>query len=111
MDNNMNNPNPATNPVQAAQQPSIGVVPPQPTSSGNGNNKMLWIIIGLVAVTALVGGIYWYMTSQQKETTTTVPKPSPISESVDSLEKDLNSTSLDDLDKEFSLVDTDLQAL
>ena len=107
----MNNPNPATNPVQAAQQPSIGIVPPQPAPSGNSNNKMLWIIIGLVVVTVLVGGIYWYMISQQKETTTAVPKPTPTTESVDSLEKDLNSTSLDDLDNEFSSLDSDLQQL
>ena len=107
----MNNPNPATNPVQAAQQPSIGIVPPQPAPSGNSNNKILWIIIGLVAVTVLVGGIYWNITNQQKAATTTVPKPTPTSESVNTLERDLNSTSLDDLDNEFSSLDSDLQQL
>lgn len=106
-----NNPKPVTDPVQAVQQPPIGVVPPQPASASNGNNKMLWIIIGLVVVILLVGGIYWYMTNQQKATQTTVSKPTPVSQSVDSLEKDLNSTSLDDLDKEFVSVDTDLQRL
>lgn len=105
------NPNQTTDPVQAVQQPPTGVVPPQPASNNNGNNKMLWIIIGLVVVILLVGGIYWYMTNQQKATTTTVSQPTPISESVNTLEKDLNSTSLDDLDKEFSSVDTDLERL
>lgn len=81
----------------------------------NGGNKKLWFIVGLVIVVLILvaGGIYWYITTQQKAPSTTKqPAPSPADQTnVDTLEKDLEASSLDDLDKEFVLVDTDLQGL
>lgn len=108
MDNNPPNPVPQPQQPVVPQQPVTNVVQESPKG-----NKMLWIIVGLVVVILVVGGVYWYMGQQKGASTKTKasPKPTATTQSVDALEKDLNSTSLDDLDKEFSSVDTDLQGL
>lgn len=104
--------NPTQTPVSAADpvtQPAANIVQEPPKG-----NKMLWITLGVVVLILVVGGVYWYITSGQKAAPTTVqpsPKPTASPQTVDTLEKDLNSVSLDDLDKEFSTVDTDFQGL
>lgn len=115
MDNNPKTINTATpaQPLQPAQTPQVV----QPTANvvqepPSGNKKMIWIIAGL-SVLILVIGALLYMAGGQKGTPSgqSSPKPTASPQSVETLEKDLNSTSLDDLDKEFSTVDQDLQGL
>lgn len=112
-----NNPNPtAASPAGINPQGAVAPQPPpasviQETPPPSGNNKMLLLIAGIVVLLLIIGGIYWFMGRKNVTQPKATPKPTAQTQSVDSLEKDLNSTSLDDLDKEFSSVDTDLQGL
>ena len=106
MDNN--NPNPTAG-VPPVQQPQVTNVAPEPTPPSGGNNKMTWIVTGAVILVLILGGIYLYMNNRQ--TKPPAAESEPVSENVDSIEKELNTTSLDDLDREFSSVDTDLGTL
>ena len=123
MDNN--NPSTPVNPVppatpQATQpvQPASVTPPPAPAplTGGNNNKMFIWLFLVLVIILVIGGAVLWYLgnTKPQDSSTTgtqSSPKHSPASQNVDSLERDLNSTALDDLDKEFSTVDTDLKEL
>lgn len=115
---------PTNNPQQTGQQAGPGV-PLQPTidppgtvtdQPKGGSGKGIWVIVSVVVLILAIGGVYWYKNSSQKtsgasSSTTNVAQNANTSQSVDSLDKDLNSTSLDDLDKQFTQVDTDLGSL
>lgn len=95
-------------PLQPTINPPGGLVE-QPKGSGKG----IWIIVLMVILILLVGGLFWYR-NNRKSTATPVnvsQNAAGTPQSVDSLDKDLNSTSLDDLDKQFTQVDTDLGSL
>lgn len=96
-----------SNPI--SQPATATPMPEQPVEQPPTNNKMLWLIGGVVVLILVMGGIYWYSSSQQKVTKTVQPTPTP--QTVETLETDLNSLSLDDLEGEFSSVDSDLQGL
>lgn len=108
-----NNPNPTPAPAnQTPQEPTpvANIVQEPPVSSGS--NKM-WIIAIIVILILIVGGLYWYMNNQKTPapTSQTIPSPVTSTQNVDSLDKDLNASTLDDVDKEFSSVDSDLGSL
>lgn len=110
-----NNP---TNISQTPQQPN----PTQPVinpvtnvaQASGGSKKVLWIILVIVILILVIGGLYWFRTQQSANSTTqNVPAASSAasSQNVDSLATDLNANSLNDIDKDFSSVDTDLGSL
>jgi len=82
---------------------------PNPEVTQPENKMMLWLIGGLVAIILVVGGIYFYLSSQQK--TQTQPTSTPAAKVEENLENDLNAVDVGDLDQEFSEVDKDLQGL
>ena len=100
-------------PVQAAPQPQFVTPDPQtPKSEGGDSKKMiLYLVIGLLVIGGLVFGIYYYMSNQQKSTDTSQKEAPKQAESVDTLETEIDAVSVDDIDKEFSSVDSDLQSL
>lgn len=114
MDNN-NNPQVP----QSAAAPNIPVQP-QPAQevapfNGSGGNKiLLWFVIGLIAIVAIVGGIYFFL-SQQRVNTSNEPiaVQTPIPSPKEDLEDDLNSINVDTAteNSDFSSVDQDLQNL
>ena len=96
--------NPVLN-TQAAPSPSVmQVQSPPPAAPGKG--KTWWLIGLLVVIILLIGATYFYQSSQQK----VQPKASPTTTEV-SLESELNSINVEDIEGEFSAVDQDLQNL
>lgn len=86
-------------------EPVVMQVPPTPAPS---KGKTMWLIIGLVIVLLVIAGIY-LLQSRQKVSQSSKASPSPIV--TDSMERDLNSVDVGDLESEFSVVDQDLQNL
>lgn len=117
MDNNKQSLPPAD---AGGQQPPVNPVPSpapqdtQPVQPAGNNRTFLLMLLVLIIILVIGGGVFWYISNMQKGSSTTsataTPRPSPT-QNVDSLEKDLNSTSLEDLDKEFATVDADLKGL
>lgn len=68
MDNNSPAPTSPTPPQPV--QPSPVVVQPD---AGKDSKMGLWMIIGVILVFVAVGGIYWYLSSQQAAQNTIVP--------------------------------------
>lgn len=107
------NPNPITQPNQAPPQaapvqPAPNIVQ-QPRPEGDRNKLMLWLIGGLIAIIVVVGGIYFYLSSQQKAKQT--PSPVPSARVQENLEKELDSLTVEDIDAEFQTVDKDIESL
>lgn len=109
----------ASTPQTVAQPqpgPQIATPPPMsvdPKNAGGSEKKMaIWLIIGLIIIVAIVTGIYFYLSNQQKplqsNLQTEPPKQASASEN---LEGDLNTVNTDNLDNEFSQVDKSLQSL
>jgi len=101
--------------------PAAPVIPetPQPAAvptpeSGGGKTK-LWIIIGLVVLLLILGGVYFYLSSQKNEApedlpqTTTQASPTPVP--INNLESDANSIEIESTDGDFATVDADLKNL
>lgn len=111
MDNNQAAVNPtALNQVPVAQPVANPVQAPPPS----GGNKKIWFIIITVALILIAaGGVYRYINQQNKLRIqeTTLSKPTPPAETLDTLENELNAASLADLDQEFSSVNPDIQGL
>lgn len=115
---------PVNNPQPVPPPPTSPGVPLQPTIDPPGTavqqpkgspGKGIWILVVVILLILAAGGIYWYKSNRQiannPSTTDQVAQNPSSPPSVDSLDQDLNSTSLDDLDKQFSQVDTDLGSL
>ncbi len=115
MDNN--NPNPIqSGPV--TPQPTTPIVPtPEPspvTPSNSDSNKVFWLVGGLLVLSLITAGLYFYMnksgnTIPQTQQTTKNPTPSPQA-SLDSLDKDLQSVDVSSTD-DLSSIDQDLKSL
>ncbi len=104
----MDNSNP-TNPAPAAAAVSPApALNPQPNMMSN-NKMILWLILGLVIVVLLIGGAYFYVNSQKANAP--AESQTPQTQTVDSLENDLNSADAGDLENDFAPVDSDLQSL
>lgn len=88
-------PQPAPTVMQAPQQAPTPV-----------KGKTMWLIVLLVVIILLIGATYLYQSNQQK-----VSQPSPTTTSEVSLESELNSINVEDIEGEFSAVDQDLQSL
>lgn len=106
------NPTPTSAPAQSASVPT----PAAPISSGGSNKIMLFFIIIVVVVVALIGGVYFYLSKQPEATPAStnppvVQTPSKPEETVDALDRDLQSVNAASLDDEFSTIDEDLQKL
>lgn len=123
MDNN--NPNPVQpmqqpQPVQqgaqtlVSPQPNTTTPPPVASQQPEDNKKMIfWLIGGLVIVILLVGGIYWFLSRQQAESETAQQAQvtqAPI-QTEPTLEEELGSVQIDEIEAEFSQVDNDLENL
>ena len=101
----MENSNPVQNtPAVPPPAPTVMQAPPQPTTPGKG--KTMWLIGLLVVIILFIGATYFYQSSQQK-----VTQPTPEASTEVSLESELNSISVEDIEGEFSAVDQDLQNL
>lgn len=109
----MDNNNPA-----ATNTPNTPSVQPQAVNSGTPapsnqtkSNKMIWLVGGIIIV-LVIGALYLYFNNQQK-TSQNQPKTQggiESSESVATLEKELNSVTAEEGD-DLSALDTDLQNL
>lgn len=116
MDNNPTQPvQPVANNMPNPQTANPNMMAPQPVTpapEGKNNKTILLSLIGLVVIILVVGGIYLYFSNQQKVPQSKIPaEPPKAADATQSLENDLDSVSVDDLDKEFSTVDQDLQSL
>lgn len=108
------NPQMQAAPVQAtAAQPQFVTPDPlTPKSEGGDSSKMiLYLVIGLLVVGGLVFGIYYFISNQQKATDTSQKSAPKQTESVDTLQTEIDALSVDEVDKEFTSVDSDLQSL
>lgn len=94
-------------PNPQVMQPATGGIEQSPKS--NESKMVLWLIGSLVLIILVVGGIYFYLTSQQKAQIQ--PTPTPAAKVQENLENELNALDVGDLDQEFSEVDKDLQGL
>lgn len=100
-----------------APNPVVNMPPPEFPKQGSKKGPLI-IIILLVLILA-GGALLWFNGNQQKSaanpvTVSQVASPQPSAspaQTAESLQNDLNSSSLDDLDKQFSSVDTDLGSL
>ena len=99
---------PATVPNPEVMQPAAGGI--EQSSKSNESKMMLWLIGGLVAIILIVGGIYFYLSSQQK-LEQTQPTPTQTPKVQENLENELNALDVGDLDQQFQEVDKDLQSL
>lgn len=115
MDNS--NPTPPVAPTmpEAPQAPLNPTPAPEAVNTpSRGGNMKLWIIVGLVTLLLILGGIYFYLSSQ-KEVVETVPQtttqasPTPIS--IKALESDANSIEIETTDSDFATVDAELKNL
>lgn len=110
----MDNNNPAPQPIEP-QIPGPNI-PITGISEQKSSSKVIrFFIIGIVIVAVLVGGIYLFLSSQQKKSP---ENPSPVIQSPttppqESLESDLNNINVDagGEDSDFTAVDQDLQQL
>lgn len=96
---NPTNPQPVSAPVMPNPAPAI-----PPTPSGN---KKMWLIGGGVIAIIVLAAIVWLMSSQKK----TAPVPSSSISAEGSLDKELNTVNVEDIEADFQAVDTDLQGL
>ncbi|MDP3973272.1 MAG: hypothetical protein Q8P92_00380 [Candidatus Daviesbacteria bacterium] len=96
------------------ERPNPGSMDNTPTKEPSSNKTVIMIVtILIIAVILAIGGYYLYMNSQTgqpktEETTMTKPTPTP---SIDQMEGELNAVNVEDVDKEFTQVDQDLQKL
>ena len=95
-------------PTPEVMQPAPGGI--EQSAKSNESKMMLWLIGGLVAIILIVGGIYFYLSSQQK-LEQTKPTPTQAPKVQENLENELNAVDVGDLDQEFLEVDKDLQSL
>lgn len=94
--------NPTIPPIPVMPNPTPVVQPAPPTS-----NKKMWLIGGGVLAIIVLLLIIWMMAGQKKVT----PTPAPRERVEDTLEKELNSVSVEDIEADFQSVDQDLQDL
>lgn len=91
----------------AAPQPAPTVMQAPQQAPTPAKGKTMWLIALLVIIILLIGATYLYQSSQQK-----VSQPSPTTTTSEvSLESELNSINVEDIEGEFSAVDQDLQSL
>lgn len=102
----MDNNNQAPQPIQPTMQPAPAPVVP----SGGGNKMVLWLVTGLIITILIVGGVYWYLSSQKAGSKESAAKSKSI-ETEANLEKDLNLIDVPEVDAQFSAVDKDLESL
>lgn len=96
---------PAQTPVPKSTAPTSSPVTEQKPIGGS---KMKFIIIGVVIVLVLVlaGVAYWFRQNQ-----TAAQNTVESIKGVEQLNTELNSLSVDDIESDFSPVDTELQGL
>ena len=105
-----NNPAPQTTPSQPTMQQN-----PQPTAPSGGSKMFLWIILGLIVTILIIGGVYWYLNNQQSKTdqaNTSQTQSSAVPVKAESsLQTDLNSIEIPDVDNQFATIDKDINSL
>lgn len=105
--------NQATQNQSAAQTPPPAQPAPAPGMPPvkEGNNMVVWLIGGLIAIVIVVGLIYWYLGSRSAKVTKPQATPAPVTKQETSLEQDLDAVGVGDLEAEFSQLDKDLESL
>lgn len=92
---------------QNQQQPAPVVMQASSPAPTPAKGKTIWLIGLLIVIILLIGATYLYQSGQQK-----TPPASPAASPVEvSLESELNSIRVEDIEREFSAVDQDLQSL
>lgn len=117
----MDNNNPSLQPQPAANIPlPQSPIPQTPLpaaapESGDSKKIIIYFVVGIIVIALLIGGAYLFLSTQQSNTET---QKQPIVEAkpkeqdtVDALDKDLESLEIANTDSDFSTVDEDLQQL
>jgi len=107
------------NPTTENSQQNIEQKPVEEKPQPKKNNNSVLIVILLLLFAAIIGIWYWWGQSQKIITPQTpLPTPTPRIEtgtqkedSVSSINNDLNALDIGDLEKEFQLIDQDLNSL
>lgn len=75
------------------------------------NNKTIMrLIVGLIIMVAIIGGAYWYLSSQQNPAQPG-QTPSGQARALDNLDQELSLIEVEGADSDFTSVDADLQSL
>ena len=104
-------------PTEEATKPSPVIT--ETEDHAKDNKMIIRIVLGIVLIVLMVGGIYWYVSNNQKTSTKVLTKPEISSSankkvsttSIDTLEKDANSMDVQSADTDFTDLDTDLKNL
>jgi hypothetical protein len=105
-------PAPAAAPTMA-QQPTEAAITPTVTEVKS-NGKMKWIIIGVVLLLVLGGAGYWYYTNNMNQAPSTAPvvsAPETKTDSIASLQQELDSILVSSVEADFTQLDQDLNSL
>src|SRR3989344_7217891 len=106
MENNTQIPNPNTPLQTVIQQPQPAPMGPPGNEGGESKKMILWLVIGLLVIGLMIGGVYLYLNNLQQTSKTTPP---PAQEK--SLESEVESIIVGEVEAEFAPVDQDLQSL
>lgn len=90
---------------------NMQAIPSNADPSSKGNKMILWFITGLVITVAIVGGIYFLLSREQNNNTSTkeeVAVQTPLPTPQENLEDDLKAIDIDSNAGDFETVDQDL---
>ena len=95
-------------PKVLTQQP-VGTGVPPASSDSEPNNKLIWVVVGLVVLILAVGGGYLYMNRTPAPRIQT--SPPETTQAKGTLEDELNEVNVESEGSDFTEVDKDLQSL
>ena len=94
--------------LSQAYQP-VGTGVPPASSDSEPNNKLIWVVVGLVVLILAVGGGYLYMNRTPAPRIQT--SPPETTQAKGTLEDELNEVNVESEGSDFTEVDKDLQSL
>lgn len=102
------NPNPPQSPPSISQ-PQPEPVVSQATDGGSSSKKWIFIVLGVIGLVAIVGGVYFFLSSQQPQQTQQAVQID--TSELDSLGTETQQINLGEVESDFYEVDSDLQGL
>ena len=102
-------------------QPTITSTVPPAQPSKEGNKIVIFLILGIVIILLIVGGLYFYLSTQQPKVETQISVPTQVASAPstqpsvanfrDALDKELEAIKVDESNADFNSIDADLQKL